>query len=142
MGRPSAVEDVSTDLLLGGAGLFGNQRDYLTILRAILQSDPSSPHLSSSPLISAQSFKELFTGCINTEAGRNGICAQVSRPAYLDPPASPQNVDHSVGFLLNLEDLTKRRKAGSGCWSGAAKTQFWIDPKSGIAVSTFSCGII
>lgn len=135
MGRPQEVAGVSTELLLGGAGLFGCQKDYLTILRAILKSDPSSPHKSDKPLLSPQSFKELFTGCISTEAGRQGMCDQVSRPAYFDPPVSTKNVDHSVGFLINLEDMTGRRKKGSGCWSGAAKSQFWIDPTTGIAVS-------
>jgi methyl acetate hydrolase len=137
MGRPSQVNLISTELLLGGAGLFGTLADYLGILRAVLQSDPSSPHRSDKPLISPESFKELFTGCIQTEAGKKAIVEMVSRPGYFEPPATPANTDHSVGFMLNLEDFTGRRKQGSGSWSGAAKTQFWVDPKTGIAVSSF-----
>lgn len=135
LNRPTNIDKVSTDLLLGGAGLFGTQRDYLAILRAILQSDPSSQHLSDKPLLSPASFKELFTASIDTESGRKAMCEQVSRPAYFDPPATVDNVNHSVGFLLNLEDFTGRRKKGSGSWSGVAKSQFWIDPTTGIAVS-------
>lgn len=136
MGRPSEVDHISKELLLGGAGLFGTLADYLVILRAILQADPSSPHRSDKPIISPESYKELFTGCVQTQVGKAAIFEMVGRAAYFDPPATENNVDHSVGWMINLEDFTGRRKAGSGSWSGAAKTNFWVDPKTGIAVSS------
>lgn len=134
MGRPTEEKDVATDLLLGGAGLFGTQKDYLKLLRAVLQADPNSAHKADKPIISAKSYAELWKGNVS-EKGREQIVKMVARPAYVQPPATKDNVDYSVGFLLNKEDMTGRRKAISGCWSGAAKTQFWIDPVTGIAVS-------
>lgn len=133
MGRPTD----STGLLLGGAGLYGTQKDYLAILRAILQCDPSSPRHSPKPLLSPESYAELWKPSVPTGEGFDGpthMVAQISRPAYFDPPATTDNLNYSVGCLINLEDFTGRRKARSGCWSGAAKTQFWIDPTTGIAV--------
>jgi hypothetical protein len=41
-----------------------------------------------------------------------------------------------VAFLINQEPFRGKRKANSGCCSGAARTEFWIDPESGIAVSS------
>ncbi|WRT69885.1 uncharacterized protein IL334_006876 [Kwoniella shivajii] len=136
MGRPTEVDKVAKGLLLGGAGLFGTQKDYLTLLRHLLQCDPDSPYHSSNPLISAESWKELFTPSISTGEGYDGverIVEMVTKPAYIHPLPTALTVNYSVGFLLTSEDLTGGRKAGSGCWSGAAKTQFWIDPKTGIA---------
>jgi CubicO group peptidase (beta-lactamase class C family) len=140
MGRP---ESGVPKLHLGGAGLFGTQRDYLTFLRAVLQCDPKNKEYRgtngpSKPLISPESYAELFKPSVSVGAGLDGtekIMEMVSKPKYFDPPATKHNLNHSVGFLLNLEDWTGRRKAGSGCWSGAAKTQFWIDPVTGVAVS-------
>lgn len=136
MGRPSSVDQVSTELLLGGAGLFGTNKDYLAILRKVLQCDPNAPAdvKDGKPLLSGKAYAELWKGCVSDD-GKKEIVNMVSKPAYFDPPASVDNVDHSVGFLLNKEDFVGRRKGGSGSWSGAAKTQFWIDPKSGLAVS-------
>ncbi|WWC73881.1 uncharacterized protein I206_107853 [Kwoniella pini CBS 10737] len=136
MGRPTEVDQIPKALLSGGGGLFGTQRDYLTFLRNLLQCDPSSPYHSSEPLISPVSWKELFTPSIPKGEGYTGvenIIAMVSKPGYIHPSPTVETINHSVGFLLTLEDFTEGRKAGSGCWSGAAKTQFWIDPKTGIA---------
>ncbi|WWC66068.1 uncharacterized protein I303_108690 [Kwoniella dejecticola CBS 10117] len=136
MGRPTEADQVPKALLSGGGGLFGTQRDYLTFLRHLLQCDPSSPHRSDRPLISPESWKELFTPSIPKGEGYTGldnIVTMVSKPEYIHPPPTIDTINHSVGFLLTLEEFTAGRKAGSGCWSGAAKTQFWIDPKTGIA---------
>jgi methyl acetate hydrolase len=74
---------------------------------------------------------------VKTEEGKKMIVEMVSKPGYF-PNLSTENVEHSVGFLINLEGFEGRRGAKSGCWSGAAKTQFWIDPSNGIAVSWFN----
>ncbi|KAK8869722.1 hypothetical protein IAR55_000290 [Kwoniella newhampshirensis] len=136
MGRPQDIDRVAKNLLSGGGGLFGTQRDYLTFLRHLLQCDPNSPHRSSNPLISPESWEELFKPSIPVGERYDGvqrIIDQVGKAAYIHPEPTEETVNHSVGFLLTLEDFTGGRKAGSGCWSGAAKTQFWIDPKTGIA---------
>lgn len=101
-----------------------------------MQCDPNAPAdvKDGKPLLSDKAYAELWKGCVSDD-GKKEIVNMVSKPAYFDPPASVNNVDHSVGFLLNKEDFVGRRKGGSGSWSGAAKTQFWIDPKSGLAVS-------
>jgi len=118
----------------GGAGLYGTQKDYLAVLRAVLQSDPKSPHLSSSPLLSPESFAELFSPSLGNDNkdGPEKIANMVSSGNYY--PARPDNMNHSVGGILNLEDREGGRKANSVSWAGVAKSEWWIDHTSGLAV--------
>jgi methyl acetate hydrolase len=134
-GRGQTVDKVSTEFFSGGAGLFGTQKEFLIVLRAILQADPSSPHHSDTPIISPRSFKELFTGSIQTKEGRKALAGLLGLEGSWDSSPDASEVDHSVGFPLNLVDSPRGRKKGSGSWYGFAHTHFWIDPSSGIAVS-------
>lgn len=126
-------------VLSGGGGLFGTTRAYLTLLRNVLASnDPNN----SKPLLSQTTFKALFTEALpkGYEAKcREGIVAQLQNGQWLDPELSANGtgkyLGHTLGLMINLKDSAFGRKAGSGCWGGAAKTQFWIDPSTGIAVS-------
>lgn len=131
-GRSMKISDIPTGLLSGGSGLFGTQRDYLTVLRAILRSDPGYTGQPDAPrLLSAESFRELFSGCIPLE-NRTALARHV------DPVLGRAHSDHSVGFSVSLVDLPGRRRAGSGYWAGVAKTMFWVDPTTGIAVGLMS----
>ncbi len=139
LGRAEEAEKISTELLLGGEGLFGTLKDYLAFLRAVLQCDPRYRSNIPHPLLSAGSYAELFRGSIPPLSakhdGRSNLVQQVGAAGYLDPPPTPETLDHSVGFCLTLVDCVEARKKGSGFWSGVAKTQYWIDPTTGIAVS-------
>jgi CubicO group peptidase (beta-lactamase class C family) len=132
MNHPTTVQ--GTRFFSGGGGLYGTQKDYLRVLQAILRSDPRHGH--SDPLISPNSFAELFKDSIPTGdgfTGTSGICKRVLPHGYFDPPATPDRVNHSIAGLLNLYEFPGRRKARSVCWAGAAKTQWWIDPATGLA---------
>lgn len=129
LGRPTTVEGVSTDLLLGGEGLFGTLKDYLALLRAILQCDPR--YSSPNPLLKPSTYAEMFSGSVKN---KEGLINMLSPPGYLDPAPAEDNVDHSVTFALRTGDSVNARKGGSGFWSGVARTQYWIDPKTGVAV--------
>jgi methyl acetate hydrolase len=128
--RPAKV-----DFCSGGEGLYGTQKDYLSVLRAILQCDPKSGHRSSTPLLSPESFAELFSPSLPVDEGNNGpeyIAKMVSAGTY--KPATSSNMNHSVGGILNLEDREGGRKRNSVSWAGMAKTEWWIDAITGIAV--------
>ena len=132
VGRPQEEERVNKDLLCGGLGLFGTMRDYLAFLRTVLRCDPR--YGDSNPLLQAESYAELFKGSLGSELGKEQMVAQLSPPGYLDPPPTPDTADYSVGMCLRLVDSVGGRRKGSGFWSGMAKTQYWIDPATGIAV--------
>jgi methyl acetate hydrolase len=81
MGRPQEPEQVG--LLLGGAGLFGTQKDYLAVLRVVLQCDPRYPDRPSRPLISPESYAEMFKSCLPRGEGYTGCDVLFAR---IDPP--------------------------------------------------------
>ena len=124
----------------GGGGLFGTARDYLTILRHVLAS--SEGDSLSKVLISSESFKLLFTDCLDPAPQIRRDLAEMAKnqnvhdPAVLDE-GTGQHIGHSPGLFLNMIDSKHGRKAMAGFWDGSAKTAMWVDPTSGIAVSPY-----
>ncbi|TXT10890.1 hypothetical protein VHUM_01641 [Vanrija humicola] len=113
--------------LSGGAGLVGTARDYLLFLQAILAAKDGG-----SAVLSKAGYAELFADSLS-----DGVRAQLNaRPdkALKQAPGAGPALGWSVGLELNLADGEFGRKKGSGYWGGAAKTSFWLDPASGIAV--------
>lgn len=130
LGRAERPEDVG--VVLGGGALYGSQKEYLAFLRGILRSDPRYKG-EGAALLSAQSYKELFTPSLSPEhPGTATLVTMVNGWIPFDL-ATEQTLSHSVGFALSLADKPGRRKAGSGFWGGACKTNYWIDPATGLA---------
>jgi methyl acetate hydrolase len=121
----------------GGGGLFGAPRDYLRILTAVLaSSDPTT----AKPLISPESFRALFVDALPDTPEAKADLAKMAEGQYIHDPAiltegTGKHIGYSPGLFLNFIDSKWGRLAMSGFWDGAAKTMFWIDPKTGIAVS-------
>jgi methyl acetate hydrolase len=42
------------------------------------------------------------------------------------------------GLLLNTQDWSGMRRAGSGAWAGLCNTHFWVDRTTGICASIYS----
>jgi CubicO group peptidase (beta-lactamase class C family) len=122
--------------LSGGGGLFGTSRDYLRFLQGVLASTKGD----GKGLLSQQSYDLLFANALPPRGPNNTCYADLARMAkgqtYHDPSqVEAEELEHSIGLCLNPKDSVHGRKGGSGCWDGAAKTQYWLDPKTGIAVS-------
>ena len=132
--RPQTPETVSKDFLAGAGGLFGTTKDYLALLRAILQCDPRRPQ-PAQPLISTTTYKLLWEPSISCDKGKQAVATMYKGGNYLFFEPTPENVNHSVTFALFNGHGEHGRPAGSGGWSGVAHTHFWIDPVVGIAVS-------
>jgi methyl acetate hydrolase len=132
--RAMKVEEVSRTFHSGGEGLFGTTRDYLAFLRAVLQCDPRHSAPLSVPLITAESYRELFKPAVKTKRGLESLRA-FGQFAYHEHIEAPGDLEHSVGFILSMTDSRYGRRKGSGSWWGAAKTYYWLDPVKGIAVS-------
>lgn len=135
LGKPSKPEDVK--VLSGGGGLYGKIRDYLKMLQAVLRSspdyEPQQPGGGSGvKLLSSESFKRLFVPVLQTQVARENLATMMTDQWYHSIAPTASSVQHSAALALYLEDSSYGRKAGSGCWDGAAKTIFWIDPKSGL----------
>lgn len=128
-----------SNVLSGGGGLFGTAKDYLAFLRGILASQSGD---DPNGLLSARSFRELFTDSLAPDADPENFFASTKSQTYHDPALfehtaeESRRLGHSVGLVINKKDSCWGRRAGSGCWDGAAKTQYWLDPKTGVAVNT------
>lgn len=133
LGKPSDPKDVK--VLSGGGGLYGTTRDYLKMLQAVLRSSPDyrgAEGDDTKKLLSGSSFKRLFEPVLETRSATENLAAMMAEQWYHSIKPTADSVQHSAALALYLEDSTYGRKAGSGCWDGAAKTIFWIDPKSGL----------
>jgi len=136
MGREMDAEKVGP-FLSGGGGLFGTARDYLSFLRAILDSGDGG-------LLSSKSFETLFEHALKPDSAESlASLAAMAKEQNIHDPAiltdgTGGHIAHSVGLFINLVDSKYGRKAGSGCWDGAAKTYYFIDPATGIASVCFT----
>jgi methyl acetate hydrolase len=135
----------------GGGGLMGTLHDYLVLLQNVMKCSPNNPDPPKQPLLSKESFNLLFEPTLPIkqkfardpkvgladvpDTSREGHVAFMHYETYVHPSPTTETRNHSVAMSLNLIELESGRKAGSGTWGGAAKTQFWMDPTSGLVVS-------
>lgn len=140
-GDPSKVGP----LLAGGAGLYSTARDFLALLRAILASGIQGEVRPEHAIISKAGHDEMFRDvCASGQtpddpySGKQKLLEIMDSTGYHDKALlgdkSGSHIGHAIGLCLNLADSSNGRKAGSGCWDGVAKTPFWIDPTTGVAV--------
>ncbi len=117
----------------GGGELYGSASDYARFMRMIL----NDGELDGVRILAPETVQLMSINQI-------GDTSVVSMPA-----AIPQNtfpVDFYPGvekrwglsFMIVMEDLPGRRRAGSLSWAGLQNTYFWIDPKSGLAGALFT----
>jgi methyl acetate hydrolase len=135
LGRAAELENVSKTLHAGGGGLFGTTKDYLALLRAVLRCDPRNPSPPARPILSAASYAEMWKPCVGTKLGQDKIAENGAAEHYHSPSPVSGDINHSVSFALVLKDSNNGRRSGTGTWAGAAHTQFWLDPVTGLAVS-------
>ncbi|KAJ7459752.1 beta-lactamase/transpeptidase-like protein [Mycena latifolia] len=112
----------------GGGGLYSSQKDYLTILRHLLQIKSGR---ATSPILTLASVNTMFEPTLPAAgaATMNAMAAALSK--YLGLPAGAAQFGR--GLLLNTADIPGRRKQGSGAWGGWANTSYFLDPQTGVA---------
>lgn len=113
---PSKVQ-----LHFGGAGLYASLRDYLTLLRHVLQIQAGRPVLN--PILKADTVNSFFVPTL-TEEGAKSLISRFSTPA----------ISHSTALGVTTEDWPGKRRKGSGFWGGWAGTEYFLDPTTGVAV--------
>ncbi|KJA25269.1 hypothetical protein HYPSUDRAFT_199807 [Hypholoma sublateritium FD-334 SS-4] len=108
-------------LHLGGVGMYSSMRDYLKLLRHILQINAG--RLVPNALFKAETVHQLFVPAL-TDKGSESLSAMVMIPG----------TQWGTATAIATEDSPQRRKQGSIWWGGWAGTEHFIDPESGIAV--------
>ncbi|KAK7033409.1 beta-lactamase/transpeptidase-like protein [Favolaschia claudopus] len=112
----------------GGVGLYGSLKDYLTLLRHLLQISAGS---ASNPILSRASVDSMFAPTLPAAgADTVGMIMSFMQPHIGFPTGSAQ---FSYGLCVNTEDIPDKRRKGTGCWGGWACTTFWVDRATGVA---------
>lgn len=128
----------------GGGGIYSKTSDYALLLQYLLQhylSLSSSTPAPSTKILSDTSVESIFKGTLSSSA-LNGL-SKMYKSYWSLPDDHPGfkdgEVDWSTAVAVYQPENGERREgwgrlAGSVGWGGAAGTEYWIDPKSGIAV--------
>jgi len=114
---------------LGGVGLYASQRDYLAILRHLLQIKFGR---ATNPILSLASVNLMFEPTLPPRAAATLGIFRSSVIQGLGLPAG--SAQFGRGLLLTTADAPGKRKEGTGSWGGWANTSFFVDATSGIAV--------
>ncbi|KAF8873803.1 beta-lactamase/transpeptidase-like protein [Gymnopilus junonius] len=111
---------------MGGVGLYASLRDYLTLLRHILQIHKGT---AKNTLFSAEIIRSVFEPVLNDE-GSKGISDLLE--FY---PFTPRGsvLQWSSALAIAATDWPGRRRKGTAFWFGWANTYHTLDTETGIA---------
>ncbi len=111
----------------GGAGLYSTAADYIRFMQAFLR--------DGGTVLSPEAVRAMGRNQIgNLEVGpMESAVPTFSNDFDIYPDSTAK---FGLGFLINVDDIPGRRRAGSLTWGGLYNTYFWIDPESGI------CGVL
>lgn len=125
---PHPGQVLSQTYQLGGAGLSGTPRSYLTLLQSILAGgDPSTP----SPLLSPATIQSMFAPQLTTDQLKQDIAAQTWEHSPWGWTLGPFRwlseiqPNWGLGGALTGAPLASGRGKGALFWSGFANT-FWV----------------
>jgi CubicO group peptidase (beta-lactamase class C family) len=112
----------------GGGGLYSTARDYLTLLRMLLNGGSLNGQILLRPE-TVHLMAQNHTGEIDA-----GVLVSM-RPELSEDVESFPGIPKRWGlsFLINTKDVPGGRAAGSLAWAGLLNTHFWLDPKNKIA---------
>ncbi|KAJ7505439.1 beta-lactamase/transpeptidase-like protein [Mycena galericulata] len=111
----------TTNVHFGGVGLYSSLKDYLTLLRHLLQIKAGT---AKDPILSEASAATMFEPTLNP-AAMNSLAKMLSVPEG--------SAQFSRALMVTTADIPGRRKKGTGSWAGWACTSYFIDPDTGIA---------
>ncbi|KAJ6578099.1 beta-lactamase/transpeptidase-like protein [Mycena capillaripes] len=125
---PSAIDQdpAHVRVHLGGVGLYASQKDYLTILRHLLQTKAGR---ATNPILSRASVDSMFEPTLAPA----GVASLTWMAGMIDPYLAGSALQFGRGLCVNGNDLPGKRKSGSGYWGGWASTSFFVDPAAGVA---------
>jgi CubicO group peptidase (beta-lactamase class C family) len=117
----------------GGGQLYGSAGDYARFMRMIL----NKGELDGIRVLNrdtVQLMSENHIGNIKVRPMPAAI-PENTYPFELYPGLDKR---WGLSFMINMEDIPGRRRAGSLAWGGLRNTYFWIDPASGLGAALFT----
>jgi methyl acetate hydrolase len=123
------VPAVATPPFRGDGGLYSTAQDYGRFMQMLL----NGGHLGDVRILSAKSLR-LMT---ENQIGSLFVARQpVGIAAFTRPfPLGAGRDKFGLGFQITAAgpDAARYRRAGSLSWAGLFNTEFWVDPRSGLA---------
>jgi CubicO group peptidase (beta-lactamase class C family) len=104
----------------GGGGLHATASDYLAFVRAILNGGGGILKPETVALMGQNHI-----GALNVQP----MLSQNKDSSYDVDLFPDMAVKWGLTFLINTQDVSGRRSAGSLAWAGLRNTYYWIDPK-------------
>ncbi|KAJ7239366.1 beta-lactamase/transpeptidase-like protein [Mycena haematopus] len=131
-GPPVVDQDPSyVRVHLGGVGLYASEKDYLTLLRHLLQIKANCA-TDSRLILSRHSVNSMFLPTLPPAGAAVLQEAVTIHDPYLGLPVGA-GAQFGLGLFLNTVDVPGKRRSGSGSWGGWASTSYFVDPTAGIA---------
>jgi CubicO group peptidase (beta-lactamase class C family) len=116
------------EFFMGGGGLYGTGRDYLTLLQMLLHGG----QFNGARLLREETVKLMGTNQIGEL--KAGVMKTAMPELSNDVDFFPgMELKWGLGFLINTQKLPTGRSAGSLAWAGLGNTYFWIDPTKRVA---------
>ncbi|KAJ7146161.1 beta-lactamase/transpeptidase-like protein [Mycena epipterygia] len=117
---------------LGGSCLYSSQKDYLAILRHLLQIKSGR---AANPILTLASVNTMFEPTLPPAgAATVNTTDTVFIKNLIENVGIPAGAaQFSRGLLLTTADVPGKRKKNSGAWCGYACTAYFIDPTTGVA---------
>jgi methyl acetate hydrolase len=113
---------------MGGGGLYGTARDYLTFTQMILNKGRGNGNQLLKPETVAL-MSQNHIGELNMSRMTSAVAfASNDVDLYPDMPKK-----WGLSFMINTAKTPEGRSPGSLAWAGLANTYYWIDPARNIA---------
>lgn len=118
----------------GGGGMFSTARDYARFMDMILNDGRAA---DGGQFLQTETVRQMASNQIGDVRVRPMPPAMPRLSFGFDFfPETPKG--WGLSFMMNLEDVPAKRKAGSLSWAGLRNTYFWIDRESGLAAALFT----
>ena len=116
----------------GGGGMFGSAEDYSCFMRMLL----NNGSLDGIQILKPQTIALMCENHIG-DLVMTGL--PTTRPELTNAFDFFPEVTKKWGlsFMINVQDLASRRRAGSLSWAGLRNSYFWVDRATGIAGGIF-----
>jgi CubicO group peptidase (beta-lactamase class C family) len=117
---------------MGGGGLYGTARDYLSFLQMLLHGGKGNGNQVLRPeTVATMSANHI--GAINVPGVWKTTAPDASLDVDLAQMFPGQDLKWGLSFLINTRQGPAGRSAGSLSWAGLANTYFWLDPSRQVA---------
>jgi len=120
------------EFFMGGGGLYGTARDYLSFLQMLLHGGKGNGNQVLRPeTVATMSGNHI--GAINVPGVWKTTAPDASLDVDLAKMFPGQELKWGLSFLINTRQGPAGRSAGSLSWAGLANTYFWLDPTRQVA---------